>query len=97
MTVLDTDIVTLLSYGKTDKLQARIAAVEEGEVLAVTVITRMEVLQGRFANIRNAARAVGKRMAHAAVGRFGKPSGPTRTVCQTVLPPCRLRDSEPLY
>lgn len=55
MIVLDTDIVTLLSYGKTAKLQARIAAEKEGEVLGVTVITRMEILQGRFASIRNAA------------------------------------------
>jgi predicted nucleic acid-binding protein len=55
MTVLDTDIVTLLSYGKTEKLQERLAAVAEGEELAVTIITRMEILQGRFASIRNAA------------------------------------------
>jgi predicted nucleic acid-binding protein len=55
MIVLDTDIVTLLSYGKTEKLKERLAAVEEGEELAVTLITRMEVLQGRFASIRNAA------------------------------------------
>jgi predicted nucleic acid-binding protein len=55
MIVLDTDILTLLSYGRNEKLRERIAAVEEGEELAVAVITRMEVLQGRFASIRNAA------------------------------------------
>jgi len=55
MIVLDTDIVTLLSYGRNEKLRERIAAVEEGEELAVTLITRMEILQGRFASIRNAA------------------------------------------
>ena len=56
MIVLDTDIVTLLSYGKTDKLNGRIAAVEEAEELAVTIITRMEILQGRYASIRTAAK-----------------------------------------
>jgi predicted nucleic acid-binding protein len=55
MIVLDTDIVTLVSYGKNDKLRNRIAAVGEEETLAVTVTTRMEVLQGRYASIKNAA------------------------------------------
>ena len=31
MIVLDTDIATLLSYGKTDKLNKRIAALDKGE------------------------------------------------------------------
>jgi predicted nucleic acid-binding protein len=53
MIVLDTDIVTLLSYGKTASLQERISTTSEE--LAVTIITRMEILQGRFASIRNAA------------------------------------------
>jgi tRNA(fMet)-specific endonuclease VapC len=55
MIILDTDIVTLFSYGRTEKLHERIAAVEEGEELAVIIITRMEMLQGRFASIRTAA------------------------------------------
>jgi predicted nucleic acid-binding protein len=55
MIVLDTDVVTLLAYGKTEKLRERIAAVEEGEELAITIVTQMEILQGRFATIRNAA------------------------------------------
>lgn len=55
MIVLDSDIVTLLSYGQTDKLQQRIAAVQEREELAVTIITRMEILRGRFDAILKAA------------------------------------------
>ena len=55
MIVLDTDIVTLLSYGKTEKLLERIEGVQEGEELAVTLITHMEILQGRFASIVKAA------------------------------------------
>jgi hypothetical protein len=38
MIVLDTDIVTLLSYGRSDQLQRRIAEAK-GEDLAVTIIT----------------------------------------------------------
>jgi tRNA(fMet)-specific endonuclease VapC len=55
MIVLDTDIVTLLSYGQTDKLQQRITGMQESEELAITIITRMEILQGRFASIVKAA------------------------------------------
>jgi tRNA(fMet)-specific endonuclease VapC len=55
MIVLDTDIITLLSYGRTEKLRQRIDAVEEGEELAVTIVTRMEILQGRFDSIVKAA------------------------------------------
>lgn len=55
MIVLDTDIVTLLSYGQTEKLQQQMAAVQEGEELTITIVTRMEILQGRFASIVKAA------------------------------------------
>jgi len=55
MIVLDTDIATLYSYGKTDNLNKRIAAMDKGEKLALTVITRLEMLGGRFASIKNAA------------------------------------------
>ncbi len=55
MIVLDSDIVTLLSYGQTDKLQQRMASVQGSEELAVTIITRMEILRGRFDNILKAA------------------------------------------
>jgi tRNA(fMet)-specific endonuclease VapC len=51
MIVLDTDIVTLLSYGRTDKLRSRIEQVESDEILGITIITRMEILQGRYASI----------------------------------------------
>lgn len=52
MIVLDTDIATLLSYGKTDKLHKRIAALDKGEKLALTIITRMEMLGGRLRALR---------------------------------------------
>jgi predicted nucleic acid-binding protein len=55
MIVLDSDIVTLISYGQTDKLQQRLAAVPESEELAITLITRMEILRGRFDGILKAA------------------------------------------
>ena len=55
MIVLDTDIATLLSYGKTDKLNKRISTLDKGEKLALTIVTRMEMLDGRFASIKNAA------------------------------------------
>ncbi len=55
MIVLDTDIVTLHSYGKTNKLQQRLAAVDESEELGVAIITCMEILQGRYASILKAA------------------------------------------
>ena len=57
MTVLDTDTVTLLSYGTNETLRKRIEAVAGDDVLAVTVVTRMEVLQGRYASLLKAASA----------------------------------------
>jgi tRNA(fMet)-specific endonuclease VapC len=58
MIVFDTDIVTLLTYGKTDKLKAQIERMPEDEVLAVTVITLMQVLGPRYDSIYKAANAV---------------------------------------
>ena len=55
MIVLDTDIVTHISYGKKEKLRQRIEEVEDNEELAISVITYMEVLQGRFESIKKAA------------------------------------------
>ena len=55
MIILDTDIATLLSYGKTDKLNQRIATLDKGEKLALTIITRMEMLDGRIASVKKAA------------------------------------------
>lgn len=48
MIVFDTDIITLLTYGQTPTLRDRIALVPEGEILAVTVITLMEVMGPRY-------------------------------------------------
>ena len=55
MIVLDTDIVTLLSYGKNATLQSQIESVPDDEVLAIAIITRMEILQGRRDSILKAA------------------------------------------
>jgi predicted nucleic acid-binding protein len=57
MIVFDTDIITLLSYGQTAKLKERIEAVPEGEVVAVTVITMMQILGPRYDSIYKAANA----------------------------------------
>lgn len=72
MIVLDTDIATLLSYGKTDKLNKRIAALDKGEKLGLTIITQMEMLDGRFASIKKAIH--GKVNARCAVLADGKSS-----------------------
>jgi predicted nucleic acid-binding protein len=56
MIVLDTDIVTLFAYGN-ENIQKRIEGLEEGEELAVTIITRMEILGGRYDSIVKAASA----------------------------------------
>lgn len=53
MIVLDSDIVTLLSYGTNKGLETKVEQCDEP--IAVTVITRMEILEGRFANIVKAA------------------------------------------
>jgi len=51
MIVLDTDTLTLLMKG-----HARIAnRMEQAEEVAITIVTRIEVLQGRFASILKAA------------------------------------------
>jgi tRNA(fMet)-specific endonuclease VapC len=55
MIVLDSDIVTLITYGRTENLQRRLAAVPAGEDISVTVITRMEILRGRYDGIVKAA------------------------------------------
>jgi len=51
----DTDIVTLLSYGQNERLRERVESVEEEEELAVTIITSMEIPQGRLDSIVKAA------------------------------------------
>jgi tRNA(fMet)-specific endonuclease VapC len=54
MTILDSDIVTLYSYGNENVLR-HVDAVPEEEPLAITVITRMEVLKGRTDSVLKAA------------------------------------------
>src|SRR4051794_23277538 len=51
MTALDTDVLSLLMNG-----HARIAQrVEEADEVVITIVSRIEVLQGRFASILKAA------------------------------------------
>src|SRR4051794_26550358 len=57
MIVFDTDIITLLTYGQTPQLQGRIESLPEDEILAVTVITLMEILGPRYDSIYKAANA----------------------------------------
>lgn len=54
MIVLDSDIITLYSYGHKN-VQKHYDAVSEDERLAVTVITRMEILKGRTDSLLKAA------------------------------------------
>ncbi len=54
MIVLDSDIFTLLTYGNA-KVREHYDAVPGDEELAVTVVTRMEVLRGRTDNLLKAA------------------------------------------
>jgi tRNA(fMet)-specific endonuclease VapC len=55
MFVLDTDTLTHLWRGK-EKVVARVLAAASSSIpLAITTITRIEVLEGRFAAVRTAA------------------------------------------
>lgn len=57
MMIFDSDIVTLLSYGN-EKVRAKMSqAVQSTEELAVTVITFMEILRGRFETLTKASTA----------------------------------------
>ena len=55
MTIFDTDTVTLLAYGRNEKLNRRVEALDASEPLGVVVVTWMEILQGRFAGLLKAA------------------------------------------
>lgn len=54
MTILDTDTVTLYALGH-EKVGAKINGLGGPEQFAVTVITRMEILRGRFDSLLKAA------------------------------------------
>lgn len=54
MTILDTDTVTLYALGN-EKIGAKVDGVGGPDQLAVAVITRMEILRGRFDSILKAA------------------------------------------
>jgi predicted nucleic acid-binding protein len=53
MIILDTDTMTHFSYGK-ETVRKKIEAVGEEESLAVTIITRNEMLRGRAENLLKA-------------------------------------------
>jgi tRNA(fMet)-specific endonuclease VapC len=54
MIILDTDTVTLYALGH-EKVGAKVDALGGPEQLAVAIITRMEILRGRFDSILKAA------------------------------------------
>jgi tRNA(fMet)-specific endonuclease VapC len=54
MFVLDTDTLSDLFRGH-EKILARLSAVPDNRVVATSVISRIEVLEGRFASIKKAA------------------------------------------
>jgi predicted nucleic acid-binding protein len=62
MTIFDTDTVTLLSHGNP-KISGRISRLPEDEQLAITVITQMQILGGRYATLRTAANEAELKMA----------------------------------
>jgi tRNA(fMet)-specific endonuclease VapC len=54
MTILDTDILTLYAMGN-EKVGRKVSDAGGPEQLAVTLISRMEILRGRFDGIVKAA------------------------------------------
>jgi tRNA(fMet)-specific endonuclease VapC len=66
MTIFDTDVFTLFTHGN-DKISRRIQGLPDDEVLAVTLVTQMEVLRGRFASVEKAS---GEEELKSAVERF---------------------------
>ena len=54
MTILDSDIVTLYALGH-EKVGAKVNGLGGPEQFAVTIITRMEILRGRFESILKSA------------------------------------------
>ena len=54
MTILDSDVFTLLTY-EHKNVTRHYQAVDEGEVLAVTAVTRAEVIRGRTDAVLKAA------------------------------------------
>jgi tRNA(fMet)-specific endonuclease VapC len=56
MYVLDTDIFTL-AYYNTHGIRERIAGIRLPDMLSITVMTRIQGLQGRFEAVRKAASA----------------------------------------
>lgn len=55
MYLLDTDIATLIFYGRTQRLNEKLKSIVETEKLAISVVTRAEILIGRFDALRKAA------------------------------------------
>ena len=55
MHLLDTDIATLVFYGRNAKVLDRYEQVPKSESLVLSVLTRAEMLTGRFANLLKAA------------------------------------------
>lgn len=54
MIIFDTDTVTLLGYGHA-KVTKRVKELPDEERLAVTVITQMQILRGRYESVLKAA------------------------------------------
>jgi tRNA(fMet)-specific endonuclease VapC len=54
MLILDTDIVTLLHAGNPS-IMRRVEQTRESESIAITIVTRIEVLRGRFDYLLKAA------------------------------------------
>jgi tRNA(fMet)-specific endonuclease VapC len=55
MILLDTDTLTHFSYGKNDRLREQIENAPGDDLLAVALISRIEILRGRADNLLKAA------------------------------------------
>jgi tRNA(fMet)-specific endonuclease VapC len=55
MHLLDTNIATLIYYGRNDRMIARYELFPDGEVISISPITRAEILRGRLDSLIKAA------------------------------------------
>lgn len=55
MYLLDTDIATLLYYGQNDSVRKQFESIPESEIIALPIITMVQIMNGRFRSLLNAS------------------------------------------
>lgn len=55
MHLLDTDIATLLLYGRNDRLNRRYEEQSQSRQIALPIVTRVQILKGRFDSLLKAS------------------------------------------